>query len=654
MGCVGKIIRFAKREWIILDWASQGCLLMAKEPVDILPWDTNENPFHSWPESEICQWLNEVFFSEAFSDEEQSCIYSGSDNNDFWRFPSKQAGVFLLSVEEVLNYKNIIQKSVLFTRCSKGEDSDWWLRDDRPDDDRDAVLVHGNDVVSDNGRWPFRDDTKFCSHAVRPAVWLDFTYVELFFPGWIKLGERFAYEVLDFGIGTPVNEPSFLKNYSEARDSVIELIEKAEPSVRKDYYMQIFDLLWTFSERNDPSAINKVFSLCPDIERQGYWEWDSPLRAAVETNSVEAIVALFENGIYIDDCGDETSISFALSTGASDDTIRVLLSYGASIEYRDIFPVVVFDKNLELATEMLERSSNIHWNSGIKGLYEAIKSDITGENRWFDCKKVDYNRFIEFLEVYEKTHLPNKPFWSYINDLKLIIESDHGYEKYYDLQNGIYEAIEYFIQNNSKVRCRIFSSPNLSENIISLAASEATSSICIIPFNQLERDNRSTFRDGCSVEYRTLNVNELMIIAEQNHIHEIQLLPNPSEISNYNTNMFGKSYRGLFDKESARVFYDIWKKQVFVLFECEWWAVPHVKVRDGIRKNGYPVLEDRTVLSVIPESGKPYDVNVYKTNDSFVMCWREDSDDFGNYIGVPSRYLFPRSAIDNNCVLVDE
>ena len=58
MGCVGKIIRFAKREWIILDWASQGCLLMAKEPVDILPWDTNENPFHSWPESEICQWLN--------------------------------------------------------------------------------------------------------------------------------------------------------------------------------------------------------------------------------------------------------------------------------------------------------------------------------------------------------------------------------------------------------------------------------------------------------------------------------------------------------------------------------------------------------------------------------------------------------------------
>ncbi len=407
MSCAGKIIRFANKEWIILEWASQGCLLLAMEPVDILPWDKNVNPFHSWPDSEICLWLNEEYYSEAFSDEEQSCIYSGDNNNDFWRFPCKQPGVFLLSIEEVFKYREIIQKTVLYTRCSKGEDCEWWLRDDRPDDDRDAVLVYGNNVVPDTDRWPFHDDSKFCSHAVRPAVWLDFTYVELFFPGWIKLGERFAYEVLEFGIGTSVNEPSFLNNYNEARDNALELIEKADPSVRKDYYMQIFDLLWIFSKRNDPSAINKVFALCPDIERQGYWDWDSPLRAAVEANSVEAIIALFENGIDIDDCGDESSIGFALSTGASDDTIRALLSYGASIEYQDIFPVVVFDNKLELATEMLERSSNIHWNSGIKGLYEAVIRDITGESRWFECEITDYDRFVDFLKEYEKTHLPN-------------------------------------------------------------------------------------------------------------------------------------------------------------------------------------------------------------------------------------------------------
>lgn len=65
---------------------------------------------------------------------------------------------------------------------------------------------------------------------------------------------------------------------------------------------------------------------------------------------------------------------------------------------------MVFDKNYTLATEMLELSSNVQYSSGIKGLFEAVKRDISGEDHWFECKKEEFERFVSFLEKFEEKH----------------------------------------------------------------------------------------------------------------------------------------------------------------------------------------------------------------------------------------------------------
>lgn len=193
MTCIGKTIIFANAEWVILDWNNQGCLLLAIAPVDICVWDSEEFHPKEWESSEICEWLNGEFFTRAFSPEEQSAIFTGDDSTYFGR--NNQSGVFLLSIDEARKYADTISSSLLFDFCAAGKDLDWWLRDDEPTDDRCAVLIHDNRITAQTDAWPFEYDDKWIPHAVRPVIWLDFAIMETVMPGWVHLGELFAYEV---------------------------------------------------------------------------------------------------------------------------------------------------------------------------------------------------------------------------------------------------------------------------------------------------------------------------------------------------------------------------------------------------------------------------------------------------------------------------
>ena len=166
-------------EWIVLCKQDEQALLVSKYALDYAPFNTG-SAISTWDYSTLLQWLNESFFTTAFTPAEQSLVCLSrieADQNAFFHSdPGKitRSRVFLLSLAEAKNYlRTTDDRQCAPTAYAEaqganpeGSSCGWWLRS--PGYDESAASL-----VAADGSFSFIGQPAERSLAVRPAIWVE-------------------------------------------------------------------------------------------------------------------------------------------------------------------------------------------------------------------------------------------------------------------------------------------------------------------------------------------------------------------------------------------------------------------------------------------------------------------------------------------------
>ena len=167
-------------------------------------------------------------------------------------------------------------------------------------------------------------------------------------------------------------------------------------------------------------------------------------------------------------------------------------------------------------------------------------------------------------------------------------------------------------------------------------------SVSIVPFGSEVMEDSHSKTNGESVEFVTMTANELIDFANKNHINVINIMPNKTVTPSHHDNV--ASHPKLVN------IYLRTPHQVFVDYAWECWAVPCI-AEDAVTDN-IEQLQVDDALIVAPEGENSFEVKAYEIRGSIVLCEREAFDGYDNYLGVPSRYLLPKSAVINKHISV--
>lgn len=178
-------------EWIILDETDDSYLLLSKYALDANRFGSMLWPCF-WYNSDIRSFLNNEFYKEAFSYDEQeriitshlytqrNCIYANG-TKDFYTNDK----VFLLSIEEVEQYILTAEVSIAYVTpfarighvrkigdnwggvsANKSGATCWWLRSN-------GITEYYGAFVNAQGRIVYEGEMVYAPHyAVRPAIWI--------------------------------------------------------------------------------------------------------------------------------------------------------------------------------------------------------------------------------------------------------------------------------------------------------------------------------------------------------------------------------------------------------------------------------------------------------------------------------------------------
>lgn len=164
-------------EWIVLARQNDRALLISRFALDYAPFNTG-SALSTWDYSTLLQWLNQSFFTTAFTNTEQSIIcLSRIEAGPNMRFRSNpgsatRSRVFLLSLDEAKNYfgnsndRQCIPTAFAEAQGASTEDCGWWLRS--PGYDESAVSL----VLAD-GSFSYIGQPAERNLAVRPAIWVE-------------------------------------------------------------------------------------------------------------------------------------------------------------------------------------------------------------------------------------------------------------------------------------------------------------------------------------------------------------------------------------------------------------------------------------------------------------------------------------------------
>ena len=187
-------------DWLLMDVSEDGTkgLLVSFYTLEVRQFNLYKNC--TWETSEIREWLNGIFYEQAFSEEEKQIILTtvvyndASHNVSGWQTDggrTTQDKVFLLSASEYMRYfKNVLNfpytdhaKSVAKTKKETGPQ---WLRS--------PGEKTGEACIANNGKVYSQAVDKLAG--VCPAIWIDLTADRSDFPfeRWMKAQEYLESE----------------------------------------------------------------------------------------------------------------------------------------------------------------------------------------------------------------------------------------------------------------------------------------------------------------------------------------------------------------------------------------------------------------------------------------------------------------------------
>lgn len=165
-------------EWIVVANAGNKLLLLSDRVIEEKPYDEVQTEC-TWATCELHRWLNEDFYTSAFSDEEKTVILDTTvtaDPNPSYDVDCGEETndkVFLFSIQEAKKYlPNLeLRKSLatdILAKTSKNLTdgyAGWWLR--TPGENQETVsYVYTDGEISDIGTDPL------LKIGVRPAMWI--------------------------------------------------------------------------------------------------------------------------------------------------------------------------------------------------------------------------------------------------------------------------------------------------------------------------------------------------------------------------------------------------------------------------------------------------------------------------------------------------
>lgn len=158
--------------WLIIctDRMNGKVLLVSEKTIGLAQYN-NKLENITWKDCTLRKWLNEQFFEEAFSKQEKKFIkLTKVVNNSGQNARNKCTNdfIFCLTIDEVKGY--FAKDSYRSALGMDGEKNNWWLRSTAygcvaPDVAYDGTIYESGCMVTD-----------LC--AVRPALWVDISYVE--------------------------------------------------------------------------------------------------------------------------------------------------------------------------------------------------------------------------------------------------------------------------------------------------------------------------------------------------------------------------------------------------------------------------------------------------------------------------------------------
>ena len=167
-------------EWMVLDRRGDRVLLLSRYGLDAQPYHQTSTAVN-WSNSDIRRWLQNEFYNEAFTAEEQTMIATTQNatpinsNNAGSPGPNTYDKVFLLSSTEATNYlpssesRMVKATSYALMRgagTNYSQNSFWWVRSYADGSRRKVLMVNsqGNVYAS------YMNDYEA---VVRPAIWIE-------------------------------------------------------------------------------------------------------------------------------------------------------------------------------------------------------------------------------------------------------------------------------------------------------------------------------------------------------------------------------------------------------------------------------------------------------------------------------------------------
>lgn len=167
-------------EWMVLDRRGDQVLLLSRYGLDAQPYHQTSTAVN-WSNSDIRRWLQNEFYNEAFTAEEQAMIATTQNatpinsNNAGSPGPNTYDKVFLLSSTEATNYlpspesRMVKATSYALMRgagTNYSQNSFWWVRSYADGSRRKVLMVNsqGNVYAS------YMNDYEA---VVRPAIWIE-------------------------------------------------------------------------------------------------------------------------------------------------------------------------------------------------------------------------------------------------------------------------------------------------------------------------------------------------------------------------------------------------------------------------------------------------------------------------------------------------
>ena len=183
-------------EWQVLDIKDGKALVISKFGLDCKPYDNNKYGTDTWETCSLRKWLNNKFFNNAFSSEEQKFVQSTElENPDNLKYETDGGNatkdkIFLFSIDEAGKYLSESSEGACVPTAYAKEQGAysasngngwWWLRSPGAHQSY-AARVAANGIVQENGFVScdiiVADSVSAGGGTVRPAMWVDLAAFE--------------------------------------------------------------------------------------------------------------------------------------------------------------------------------------------------------------------------------------------------------------------------------------------------------------------------------------------------------------------------------------------------------------------------------------------------------------------------------------------